>query len=64
MFVYAYRISDRYACEIVSRAVPAETSPGWCPSNFEIGRWGSRIGIEFPPLPHTHGAQGKGADTE
>jgi len=50
MFVYAYRIYDRYACEIVSLAVLADTSPGWCPSNFEIGRWGSCIGIEFPTV--------------
>jgi hypothetical protein len=50
MFVYAYRLYDRYAREIVSLAVLADSSPGWRPSRFEIGRWGSRLGLEFPSI--------------
>ena len=36
MFVYAYRIYDRYGCEVASFAVLADTRPGWQPSQFQI----------------------------
>jgi len=50
MFVYAYRLYDRYDREIVSLAVLADTLPGWRPEGFEVGRWGSRLGISFPSV--------------
>jgi len=50
MFVYAYRIYDRYGCEVASFAVLADTRPGWQPSKFEIGRWGTRLGLAFPSV--------------
>jgi hypothetical protein len=50
MFVYAYRIYDRYGCEVASFAVLADTRPGWQPSQFQIGRWGTRLGLVFPSV--------------
>lgn len=50
MFVYAYRLYDRYRCVIVSLAVLADGAPSWRPSGFEVGRWGSRLGIRFPSV--------------
>jgi hypothetical protein len=50
MFVYAYRLYDRYAREIVSLAVLADTTPNWRPGGFHIARWGSRLGLDFPTV--------------
>lgn len=50
MFVYAYRLFDRYARDIASLAVLADAAPGWRPSGFEVGRWGSRLGLSFPSV--------------
>jgi len=50
MFVYAYRIYDRYRHTVVSLAVLADEAPRWRPQRFQIGRWGSRIGIRFPSV--------------
>jgi hypothetical protein len=47
MFVYNYRIFDRYGQEVVSLAVLADDDPGWRPRRYEYGRWGCRTGIEF-----------------
>ena len=47
MFVYNYRIFDRYGQEVVSLAVLADDDPDWRPSRYEYGRWGCRTGIEF-----------------
>jgi len=50
MFVYAYRIYDRYRRTVVSLAVLADEAPRWRPRRFQVGRWGSRIGIRFPSV--------------
>lgn len=50
MFVYAYRLYDRYGREIASLAVLADPNPRWRPRRFEIGRWGSRLGLVFPSV--------------
>ncbi len=50
MFVYAYRLYDRYARDIASLAVLADTTADWRPDRFEIGCWGSRLGIRFPSV--------------
>jgi hypothetical protein len=47
MFVYNYRIFDRYNREVVSLAVLADDDPDWRPSRFGYGRWGCRTGIDF-----------------
>lgn len=53
MFVYAYRLFDRYAREIVSLAVLTDQTPGWRPRRFAVGRWGSRLGLTFPSVKLT-----------
>lgn len=50
MFTYAYRLYDRYARDIAGLAVLADASADWRPDRFEIGRWGSRLGIRFPSV--------------
>jgi hypothetical protein len=50
MFVYGYRIYDRYRRTVVSLAVLADETPSWRPRRFQVGRWGSRIGIRFPTV--------------
>jgi hypothetical protein len=47
MFVYNYRIFDRYGQEVVSLAVLADDNHDWRPSHYSYGRWGCRTGIEF-----------------
>jgi hypothetical protein len=48
MYVYNYRIFDRYDQEVVSLAILADDDPAWRPSQFSYGRWGFRAGIDFP----------------
>src|SRR5262249_21172314 len=48
MFVYHYRLFDRYDREVVSLAVLGDDRPGWRPSHFGYGRWGCRMNFEFP----------------
>jgi hypothetical protein len=47
IYVYNYRIFDRYNHEVVSLVVLADDDPGWRPRTFWQGRWGCRSGIEF-----------------
>lgn len=63
MFVYAYRIYDRYRRTVVSLAVLADEVPNWRPRRFQVGRWGSRIGIRFPTAKLLEWA-GRGAELE
>ena len=48
MYVYNYRIYDRYSCPVVSLAVLADGSVSWRPSCFEHSRWGFRLQMDFP----------------
>ena len=48
MYVYNYRLFDRYDREVISLAVLADDDPDWRPSQFGYGRWGFRTGTEFP----------------
>src|SRR5262249_46110272 len=47
MFVYNYRLFDRYRREVVSLAVLGDPQPEWRPQEFSYGRWGSRMGLAF-----------------
>jgi hypothetical protein len=47
MYVYNYRLFDRYDKEVISLAILAD-DPDWRPSRFGYSRWGFRAGIEFP----------------
>jgi hypothetical protein len=48
MYVYNYRIFDRYDKGVISLAVLADDDPDWRPNHYEYGRWGCRTRIEFP----------------
>jgi hypothetical protein len=47
MFVYSYRIYDRYRRPVVSVAVLTDDQPEWRPDRFEYDRWGCSVGIRF-----------------
>jgi hypothetical protein len=47
MFVYSYRIYDRYRRAVVSLAVLCDDDPIWRPDRFEHGAWGSVTGTRF-----------------
>jgi hypothetical protein len=48
MYVYNYRIFDRYDREVISLAILADDDPNWRPGQYGYGRWGFRTSIEFP----------------
>jgi predicted transposase/invertase (TIGR01784 family) len=47
MFVYNYRIFDRYKIPVTSIAVLADDSPSWHPQPFQYGMWGSQMGLDY-----------------
>ena len=48
LFIYSYRIFDRYKRDVVTLAVLADDKKDYRPSSFEMGRWGCRHRFEFP----------------
>jgi hypothetical protein len=48
MFVYHYRIFDRYRRQVVSLAVLADEKEPWRPTEFSYGRWGCEMQFRFP----------------
>lgn len=48
MFVYNYRLYDRYRRPIASMAVLADEHPNWRPDYFSYGVLGSETSIRFP----------------
>jgi len=48
MFVYNYRIFDKYRRTVVSFAVLADESQNWRPSGFSYGKWGCNVKMTFP----------------
>lgn len=47
MFVYSYRIYDRYRRQPVSLAVLCDDQPRWRPDRFEREILGCRLGLTF-----------------
>ena len=47
MFVYNYRIYDRYKIPVTSVAILADNSPLWNPPPFQYGMWGSTMGLDY-----------------
>jgi hypothetical protein len=47
MFVYGYRIYDRYRKPVVSLAVLCDDSPTWRPDSFDAGACGCALGLRF-----------------
>ena len=50
MYVYNYRIFDRYDRPVVSLAVLADERAGWRPDHYGYELWGCKIGIQFPAI--------------
>ena len=48
MFVYNYRIFERYGREVLSLAVLGDLEPDWRPNRYAYGRAGSEMGLTFP----------------
>lgn len=48
MFIYNYRLFDRYARRVISLAVLADAAPAWRPCSFGYRQWGFRLRLEFP----------------
>lgn len=48
MYVYNYRLFDRYDRRVASMAVLTDNQPQWRPSAFGYELWGCRVGLEFP----------------
>ncbi|WP_462271303.1 RpnC/YadD family protein [Desulfobacter sp.] len=47
MFVYNYRIYDRYNIPVTSIAILADNSLSWDPEPFQYGMWGSSMGLIY-----------------
>jgi hypothetical protein len=50
MYVYHYRLFDRYKMDIVSLGVLADTTAAFRPSAFRWARWGCEIAFRFPTV--------------
>jgi len=48
MYVYHYRLFDRYGVDIVSLAVLADDRRGYRPHAYRRGRWGCEVHFRFP----------------
>lgn len=48
MFVYNYRVFDRYNRTVISLAVLGDPRDNWRPQAFSYGKWGCQVGIQFP----------------
>lgn len=50
MFVYHYRLFDRYNRAVVSLAVLADDKPGWRPARFGYELWNCGVAFWFPSV--------------
>jgi hypothetical protein len=48
MYIYNYRLFDKYNRDVVSLAVLGDDNPRWRPASFGYKRWGFEAGIRFP----------------
>jgi hypothetical protein len=48
MYIYNYRVYDRYRCPVVSLAVLGDENHHWRPDHYIHDIWGCRSGIRFP----------------
>jgi len=50
MYVYNYRLFDRYDRQVASMAVLTDDRPQWRPDHYGYELWGCRAGLEFPVI--------------
>lgn len=48
LYVYNYRISDKYSKEVITLAILTDEDKNYRPDNYEINKWGFKIRFEFP----------------
>jgi hypothetical protein len=48
MFIYNYRLRDRYDCPVASLAILADDSSTWRPRSYQDSIWGCNVSFEFP----------------
>jgi hypothetical protein len=63
MYIYNYRLFDRYHQPVVSFAVLTDTSPHWRPNRYGYELWGCSVGIRFP-IVKLYDYRGRQADLE
>jgi len=50
MYVYNYRLYDRYRRRVVSLAVLGDERANWRPARFGYELWGCEVGLRFPTV--------------
>ena len=50
MYVYNYRLFDRYGRKVASLAVLADDQPRWRPGSFGYTLWGCEVSLRFPAV--------------
>jgi hypothetical protein len=50
MYVYNYRLFDRYERQVASLAVLGDPDPNWRPDRFGYDLWGCRPSLQFPTV--------------
>ena len=50
MFIYNYKIFDRYDKDVVSLAILADSSPSFRPDRYEVKYWGFEHRFKFPAV--------------
>lgn len=48
IYIYNYRIFDRYRKEVISLALLTDTNKNYRPIAFEVSRWGFKLSFQFP----------------
>ena len=48
MFVYHYRVFDRFRRPVVSLAILGDSDPDWRPDRYEVSRYRCRMVLEYP----------------
>ena len=50
MYIYHYRIYDRYRGEVISLAILTDSDPKWRPDSFEYANFGCEARLRFPTV--------------
>ncbi|MBD2741227.1 transposase [Coleofasciculus sp. FACHB-1120] len=50
MYVYNYRLFDRYRRQVASLAVLADEQASWRPQSYDYEIWGARVSLQFPTV--------------
>ena len=50
MYVYNYRLFDRYRRQVASFAILGDERPGWRPDSYGYELWGCQVRLDFPTV--------------